>query len=65
MKAKELREFSDDELKIREEELRQELFNLKFQHSLGQVRNVMMIRNIKKDIARIRTIIKEKEKGIK
>lgn len=62
MKARELRESSDEELRSREEELKDQLFKLKFQHALGQLENAMKLKNIKKDIARIRTILREKAK---
>jgi len=63
MKATELREMTDDELISKEEELKDQLFKLKFQHALGQLENAMKLKNIKKDIARIRTILKEKNIG--
>lgn len=63
MKARELRELSEEELSGKEEELKDQLFKLNFQHALGQLENAMKLKNIKKDIARIRTILKEKSKG--
>jgi len=63
MKARELRELSEEELHSREEELKDQLFKLNFQHALGQLENAMKLKSIKKDIARIRTILKEKSKG--
>lgn len=63
MKARELRELSDDELLSKEEELKDQLFKLSFQHALGQLENAMKLKNIKRDIARIRTILHEKHKG--
>ncbi len=63
MKARELRELSDDELQGKEEELNDQLFKLKFQHALGQLENAMKLKSIKKDIARIKTILREKSKG--
>lgn len=65
MKAKELREFSIPELKEKLSTLRQELFNLRFQKALHKLENPMRIRQIKRDIARILTIIKEKELNIR
>lgn len=59
MKARELREMSKEELINKEEELKDQLFKLKFQHTLGQLENPMKIKNIKRDIARIETILKE------
>ncbi|MEA2006085.1 MAG: 50S ribosomal protein L29 [Acidobacteriota bacterium] len=63
MKAKELRELSEDELINKEAELKDQLFKLKFQHELGQLENAMKLKSIKKDIARIKTILREKHKG--
>jgi len=63
MKAKELRKMSAEELKQKERELREELFNLRFQHSLGQLTNPARISQVKKEIARIKTILRERELG--
>jgi len=63
MKAKELRNFSIDELKKKERDLRRELFNLRFQLAKGELQNVKRINAVKKDIARILTIITEKMKN--
>lgn len=63
MKARELRELTDDELLQREKDLTDQLFKLRFQHTLGQVENAMKLRNIRRDLARIKTIVREKEKG--
>lgn len=62
MKAQELREMTDDELYQKEKELIDQLFKLRFQHTLGQVENAMKLRTIRRDLARIKTIRKEKEK---
>lgn len=59
MKIRELKELSVDELNARENELRDQLFKLRFQKSLGQLENKMKIKNIKREIARIKTILKE------
>ncbi len=64
MKATEFREFTEDELLNKEEELKDQLFKLKFQHALGQLENAMKLKNIKKDLARIKTILREKNKGM-
>jgi large subunit ribosomal protein L29 len=61
MKARELRELTDDELKRREEELRDQLFKLRAQHAIGQLENTAKLKNIRRDIARIKTILKERE----
>jgi len=61
MKASEIRELSDAELKNKEKDLSEELFNLRFQLATGQLDNTMRIRHVRIDIARIKTILKEKE----
>lgn len=63
MKIKELRELSVDELKHRETELVDQLFKLGFQKSLGQLDSPMKIKNIKRDIARIKTLLNESPKA--
>jgi large subunit ribosomal protein L29 len=60
MKAKELRQLSEGELLVKEKELGEELFNLRFQQATGQLENVMRIPQVKRDIARVKTILKEK-----
>ncbi len=60
MKIKELRSMSEGELIHKEKELHEELFNLRFQHATGQLENTMRLPQVKKDIARIKTILKEK-----
>ncbi len=65
MKARELRELSEDELRRKEDELKDQLFKLKFQHALGQLENAMKLNSIKKDIARIKTILVENKEGKK
>ena len=64
MKARELRELTDDELVNKEQELKDQLFKLKFQHALGQLEDAMKLKSIKKDLARIKTIQSEKSKGM-
>ncbi len=64
MKTSELRELSDGELASRESELKDQLFKLKFKHELGQLENAMKLKSIKKEIAVIRTILREKSKGM-
>ena len=61
VKAKELRDLSVEELKEKETELGQELFNLRFQRATGQLGNTAMIGKTKKDLARVKTIMKEIE----
>ena len=61
MKASELRELSITELENKISEAKKNLFNLKFQKASGQLENSMKIKNLKRDIARIETVAKEKE----
>ncbi len=61
MKAQAFRDMTDNELATREGELREELFNLRFQRATGQVENPMRIRQVKRDIARTRTVSQERE----
>ena len=61
MKASEIRESTAAELNKKLEELRSELFNLRFQHAINQLENPMRIKAVKKDIARIKTILREME----
>ena len=63
MKPSELRELSEDELKQKDEELKDQHFKLKFQHALGQLENAMKFKIIKRDRARILTIMKERKEG--
>jgi large subunit ribosomal protein L29 len=62
MKAAELRETTVDELRKKELDLRKELFNLRFQKATGEIENPMRIRAIKKNIAKILTVITEKNR---
>jgi large subunit ribosomal protein L29 len=63
MKASQLREKSDSELIEQERELREELFNLRFQHSTGQLENTMSLIRVKKDIARVKAVLRERVLG--
>lgn len=64
MKAARLREMTIEELKAKELELRKELLHLRIQKSTGDIQNPNRISQVKRDIARILTIITEKQKGI-
>ena len=64
MKAKEVRQMSGNELDTRLVELKTELFNLRFQLATGQLDNPLRIKSVRKDIARVKTILKERELGI-
>ena len=58
---KELQNLSVAELNTKRSELKEELFNLRFRHATGQLENPVSLRNCKKDIARVQTIIRQKE----
>ena len=61
MNAKEIRQSNDSELNQKLKELKEELFNLRFQLAINQLDNPMRIVAVKKDIARIKTILRENE----
>lgn len=63
-KARELRGLSDQELRERLQELKQELFNLRFQRATGRLDNYRRIREAKREIARVLTVLRERELGI-
>ena len=60
MKAKEFRDMTSDELTAKLKELKNELFNLRFQHAINQLDNPHKIQDVKRDIARVMTILNEK-----
>ena len=59
VKAKELRDLSAEELKEKEGELNQELFNLRIQKATGRLGNTAVIGKTKRDLARVRTVLRE------
>jgi len=59
MKASEIRELSPEERQRKVVELKEELFNLRFQNEIGQLENPQRIKQVKRDIARVKTIIRE------
>ena len=61
MKANELREMQTAELTSKLADLKAELFNLRFQHAVNQLDNPLRLVEVKKDIARVKTVLKEKE----
>ncbi|WP_066645832.1 50S ribosomal protein L29 [Christensenella timonensis] len=61
MKAKDIRELNKDELSAKLNDLKSEFFNLRFQLATGQLNNPSSIKHVKKDIARVKTILKEME----
>jgi large subunit ribosomal protein L29 len=63
-KPTELRELTDDELLTKLKESKEELFNLRFQAATGQLENHGRLRAVRKDIARLYTIMRERELGI-
>lgn len=63
MKAEEFRKMSEEDLAKKERELREELGNLSFQHNLRPLEDTSRLKEVKKDIARIRTVIREKALG--
>ena len=65
MKATELRELSDDELRAKSEELRGELFNLKVKHSTGQLEDTARLAHLRRDVARVETVIRERREATK
>ena len=64
MKAKEIRQMSEKELNTELTELKTELFNLRFQLATGQLDNPLRIKTVRKDIARVKTIVRERELGL-
>lgn len=58
--VRELRDLSPEELSARAVELKKELFNLRFQQAMGQIENPMRLRTLRQDIAKTKTILKEK-----
>ena len=61
MKAEKIREMSVDELRNKEQELQKQLFQLRFQKSIGQLDSAGKIRDTRRDIARVKTVIKQRD----
>ena len=61
MKVDEIRDLSEAELAEKLTSLKEELFNLRFQHATGQLENTMRIKDVKKSIARVKTVQRERE----
>ncbi|QAT42061.1 50S ribosomal protein L29 [Aminipila luticellarii] len=61
MELKKMREMTETELTAELKKMKNELFNLRFQHVTGQLENPIKLRDTKKQIARVKTIIREKE----
>jgi large subunit ribosomal protein L29 len=62
MKASEIREMSVDDLRVRERDLDDQLFRLRIQKSMGQLEAPAKVRGVRRDLARIKTILREKSK---
>ncbi|HEY5593952.1 MAG TPA: 50S ribosomal protein L29 [Nitrospiria bacterium] len=63
MELQEIRALTIDELVIKEKELRKELFNLRYQVLSGRIENPQRIKNARREIARIRTVVRDKQSG--
>lgn len=64
MKANEIKDMTVDELNSKLAELKQELFNLRFQHAVNQLENPKRLQAVKKDIARVKTFIRKQESKV-
>ena len=65
MKTKELHEMTVEELNTKLKELSEELFNLRFRHAIGQLENSASLNTCKKDIAKVKTILRQRDLGAK
>ena len=65
MKAQEIREMSVDDLRVRERDLDDQLFRLRIQKSMGQLEAPAKVRGVRRDLARIKTILREKSPDTK
>ncbi len=65
MKASNVRELNNEELAAKLVDLKKELFNLRLSHATGQLSNPLALNNVKKDIARIKTVLRERENNAK
>ncbi len=61
MKINEIKDLTNEELNLKLEELKKELFNLRFQHATNQLDNPRVITEVKRTIARVKTILRERE----
>ena len=64
MKANEIKDMTVDELNSKLAELKQELFNLRFQHAVNQLENPKRLQAVKEDIARVKTFIRKQESNV-
>jgi large subunit ribosomal protein L29 len=60
VKARELKEMSEAELRQKEKEFIEELFNLKFQHATGQLENTERLPQVRKDLSRVKTLLRQR-----
>ena len=65
MKASNIRELSNAELTAKLADLKKELFNLRLSHATGQLNHPLALNNVKKDIARVKTVLREREQAAK
>jgi len=65
MKTKELHEMTVEELNTKLKELSEELFNLRFRHAVGQLENSASLNTCRRDIAKVKTILRQRELGAK
>ena len=65
MKVSELRESSVEELQIKLTELAEEKFNLRFQHALGQLSSPIRLRQVRRDVAQVQTVLNEHQLGLR
>ena len=63
MKASELRDLTPEELQLKYDEIRKELFNLRMQKATGQIERPLRLRDLRRDVARLRTVINERQKA--
>ena len=63
MKMMELRELTNEELQQKYEDFREELFNLRFQKAMNRLENPLRVKDVRRDIARIKTLITERQKN--
>jgi large subunit ribosomal protein L29 len=63
MKPQKIRELGQDELRGKEKELQEQLFRLRLQKSVGQLENALKLREVRRDIARVKTVLREKQAG--
>ncbi|MCD2255332.1 50S ribosomal protein L29 [Agrilactobacillus fermenti] len=61
MKAKDIKELTTDEMLAKEKEYKEELFNLHFQQATGQLENTARLKQVRKNIARIKTVLRQQE----